>query len=100
VKDRLDRAVEKSGLLEAHETEADGSFVDRDAEDVPDAMRQVRDRRLPVAEAEHLHGDMIEAVRLVPLQIVNEKLVTEITRHEPVCACPRSNGLHAHTPTR
>jgi hypothetical protein len=43
---------------------------------------------------------MIEAVRLVPLQIVNEKLVTEITRHEPVCACPRSNGLHAHTPTR
>src|SRR4029078_2761349 len=57
VKDRLDRAVEKSVLLEAHETEADGSFVDRDAEDVPDAMRQVRDRRLPGQDAEPLQRE-------------------------------------------
>jgi hypothetical protein len=63
--------VEEVGLLQTHETEADGLFVDRQAKGVANAKRYVRDRRLPVAVAEHLHGHPVEAVGLVALQIVN-----------------------------
>jgi hypothetical protein len=82
------------GLLQTHEAKSDGSFVDRHAKGIANAKRHVRDCRLPVAVAEYLHGQRVEAIGFVPIEIIDEKLVAELTRHQPARASSGLDGFH------
>jgi hypothetical protein len=81
--------LEQVGLLQPQEPKTDGLFVHPHAKGVADANGHVLDPCIPVTMTEHLPSHPIEAVGFVALQVVDEELVAEIARHQPVGACPR-----------